>query len=109
MEKTANIGREIEPEENLQVFKARMTSFNPSNGHLELVRGVLISELDTIQMNSHRNRQGSLFHMHSKPGDSGAGIFTLDGKLLALNHSGHPIKKEASGTDISVFRGLSFN
>lgn len=106
----ARIDEETEPLEGLQVFKLRMTSFDPRFGKLELVKGVLKSPSCKIFQRTQTGliqKPCSLFKMASKPGDSGAGIFTLSGKLLTINNTGHPMKNECSGTRIDVIRRLS--
>ncbi len=105
------IEKSVPVEKGLPVFKARMTSFDPKIGRLELIRGILknpVTEVIRRNESTFEKSLCSLFHMHSKFGDSGAGIFTVDGKLLTLNNTGNPAKKEASGTVISEFRKLKF-
>jgi hypothetical protein len=107
-EPTATIDFNTEVKPMLPVIKGRISSFNPKHGKLETIKGRLIMpETSGIHGSGVANSEPlrSLFHLRSKSGDSGAGIFSERGELLTLNHTGNK-KFAVSGTSISEFRRI---
>jgi hypothetical protein len=109
-EPTAKVDFETEVKTATPVIKGRLTTFDPRIGVLETVKGMIVAA-DEISVNPSINSEQAmctLFHLRSKPGDSGAGIFSQEGGLLTINNTGNG-QYGVSGTNIGVFRKIMKN
>lgn len=71
---------------------------------MQTIKGLLLSPEETIHLANNQNRMASLFHLRSRPGHSGCGIFNREGKLLTILSTGNGYG--SSGPTIKQFRNF---